>query len=297
MKAPPRKLITDPETRLRDRFGLALLRASYLVDRAYRSYNRLRMLSVLCLASDRFLDTYNEQAYSRLDRYQAGAVDGLFDWEQQAITAYFPAPPSRILIGGAGAGREALALADLGYEVIAFEPALCLLRGFLKQPARNNLQVYRGNYQSLPLLQPVREGAAAVDLRSLPPFDAAVFGYGSYSHLRSQQERVAALNRFRSLAQGPILISFIDISPPGPSSSRNLSRKTTFHRLREPGNLFRLDLGFCNAVVEAEFAKECAEAGLRIAYPFFRRQPYGSPHAVLLPEVMSRQDTVGADLR
>ncbi len=51
---------------------------------------------------------------------------GLFDWERAAITSP-PFPPSgRILLGGAGAGRELAGLCKMGYKVLAFEPSAAL---------------------------------------------------------------------------------------------------------------------------------------------------------------------------
>ena len=60
---------------------------------------------VSALASDEILDRYNEIAYGGTSRYQpdSGAFRArLFPFEEAAFEQFFPKPPARILIGGAG---------------------------------------------------------------------------------------------------------------------------------------------------------------------------------------------------
>src|SRR5690606_9978650 len=52
---------------------------------------------------------------------------GLFGWELELLAPPFPAR-GRILIGGAGGGREAIALIERGYQVVAFDQAAELVR-------------------------------------------------------------------------------------------------------------------------------------------------------------------------
>ena len=93
--------------------------ATRVIDRGYRAFYRLRSTFVVACGSDQFFDTYNNLAYARNYRM---VTKGLFPFEQRAISRHFPAPPATVLIGGAGAGREALVLAQQGYRVVAFEP-------------------------------------------------------------------------------------------------------------------------------------------------------------------------------
>ena len=53
-------------------------------------------------------------------------LSGLFAWEQQVVNQHFPIG-ARVLVPSAGAGREVLALYDLGYEVIGFDPSPALV--------------------------------------------------------------------------------------------------------------------------------------------------------------------------
>ena len=52
------------------------------------------------------------------DRY---TKRGLAGWEQGAVERHFP-PGGRILVTGAGGGREVLALLALGFDAVGYEP-------------------------------------------------------------------------------------------------------------------------------------------------------------------------------
>src|SRR5512142_2340602 len=106
------------------RFGARLIRATLLVDRIYLLFDRVRGHIVPRLASDEVVAAYNDLAYGQTQAYRADSSAfrrGLFGWEKEAIARFFPAAPARVLVGGAGGGREVFALAEMGYEVVAFE--------------------------------------------------------------------------------------------------------------------------------------------------------------------------------
>ena len=91
----------------------------------------MRSELVLAMAGDDVLDRYNDLMYSSAGDYDPTSpefLDFLFPWEESVVERFFPRPPARVLVGAAGAGREAFALARLGYEVVAFEPAPGLAR-------------------------------------------------------------------------------------------------------------------------------------------------------------------------
>ena len=99
-----------------------------LVDRGFNYYDRLRSLVVSCLASDAVLDGVQRHGVWRNAVYDANAPQfrgKLFNWEVEMVTG-FPAPPGRVLVGGAGGGREAFELSARGYAVTAFEPSRVL---------------------------------------------------------------------------------------------------------------------------------------------------------------------------
>src|SRR5262245_36576488 len=96
--------------------------ATGLVDRGYRSFDRLRSKIVVACGSEEFFDIYNDLLYAR--RIGALAFRAfLMPFEEQAISRHFPSPPGAVLVGAAGNGREAVTLARQGYRVVAFEPA------------------------------------------------------------------------------------------------------------------------------------------------------------------------------
>src|SRR5438874_1613250 len=120
-------------TRRSGDFGARLIQASERIDRAFRFLERARAELVLAFASDDVLDRYNDLMYSRSGDYDPRSsdfLDFLFPWEKETIERFFPAPPARVLVGAAGSGREAFALSERGYEVVAFEPSAGLT-GFM----------------------------------------------------------------------------------------------------------------------------------------------------------------------
>ena len=81
-------------------------------------------------------DAVNALVFSAEDTYAPGGptfTRGLFAWEREALA--HPAFPrgGRLLLGGAGGGRELVALAAMGYTVDAFEPAGALLAALAAQ--------------------------------------------------------------------------------------------------------------------------------------------------------------------
>src|SRR5947207_3909412 len=69
-------------------------------------------------------------------------------------------------------------------------------------------------YEAMPHLESATPGGPKIDLETLCPFDAAILGWSSYSHLRSQQLRIQALRSFARVTEGPILVSFFARSDP-----------------------------------------------------------------------------------
>jgi SAM-dependent methyltransferase len=65
------------------------------------------------------IDFYNGAAASLARRYDSIAFAAV----HRGLLAHLPSPPALILDVGAGSGRDARALAALGYHVIAVEPA------------------------------------------------------------------------------------------------------------------------------------------------------------------------------
>jgi SAM-dependent methyltransferase len=183
-----------------------------MADWMYDRFDRLRSRLVSRLASDDVLDAYNDLNYGRQPVYEAGSAvfrATLFNWEAEMLDRVAPPPPARILVGGAGGGREAFALAARGYEVTAFEPSPALARSMAAQATARSAPVEAlvGRYEQLPRLEPVHE-PGLVDLAARARFDAAILGWASYSHVRSRCARVSTLRAFAQVTDGPVALSF-----------------------------------------------------------------------------------------
>ena len=133
---------------------------------------------------------YRDSAYNE---------SGFLDWEASAIATYFP-KSGRVLVPSCGGGREVLALARSGFELVAFEcqPSFVVHCKDLLAKHEIPAQIFQA---------PPSEVAAEV--RGMR-FDAALVGWGGYMHIQHAQRRVAFLRDVRKMMPmgAPILISF-----------------------------------------------------------------------------------------
>jgi hypothetical protein len=252
------------------------IHASRLIDRVYRKIDRLRSRLVLRYASDSVLDRYNELAYGSSDEYrpESRAFRAyLFPWEEEVLDRFFPLPPARVLVGGAGGGREVFALTERGYEVVAFEPSVPLVEAMLEAAGDGSpVEVYRGSYEELDALRPADSDEPAVRLGTLGPFDAAIVGWGSFSHLRHHVERVATLRAFADVTNGPIVVSFLRFrrDPAVPGRPR-----------RRQGGAFSIYIGFYHEMDAQTLARIASEAHLAVEHLSTDERDTNWPHAVL----------------
>ena len=257
-----------PDPRWRARLLARLVWATRAVDKAYGQFDRLRTRLVMQRAPAGFFEVYNDVAFSRQTRYRPDSSfdEDLFVWEAEAIAAWFPPAPARVLIGGVGGGREGFALARRGYAVTAFDPAADLVRGLTDRARRAGVEIdaYEGRYESLPAVVVPDGRGTRVDLSRLEPFDAAIFGWTSYSHLRTDAQRVDALRVMGQLSRGPILLSYFP-----------------FSAARQAGPVagsFALFSGYFRDLTEAEVRSQAAAAGLDVLWLL---HDTGWPRAIL----------------
>lgn len=229
--------------------GAWIVYASGQFDRAFRLFDRARARLILAVANPRLLDAYNDLTFGRSRPYHAGDEQfrhELFHWEEDVIASAFPPAPARVLVGGAGGGREAFALSRLGYQVVAFEPSPALLVTMTEHDPDRTIRAYRARYEELPRLQPARVGEASASLNDLGPFDVAVLGWGSYSHLCTPERRVAAVRAMASACRGPVIVSFFG-APAGKAR-----------------DAFSVPIGFYHYSDEDEIRRVAAAAGLDV---------------------------------
>lgn len=129
---------------------------------------------------------------------------GLWDWEERWFAARLPAPPARLLVGGAGAGREVVELVKRGYAVDAFEPAPELLPALARSGAG---RAVRARHEDLAQAVLDGENGEAAAFRG-ERYDAVLLGWGSFTHVMGAADRGRTLAACARLTDGPILASF-----------------------------------------------------------------------------------------
>jgi hypothetical protein len=269
-----------------------LILATKLIDKSYRAIDRLRSTLVLALASDAVLARFNCLAYGGDESYDPASPAfraSLFPWEENVISTYFPPPPARLLIGGAGGGREVLVLASMGYEVVAFEPSAALTAAMAGTVAKGlNVRVYRASYEDLPSLYPARPGEPCGSLEAEVEFDVAILGWGSYSHLRTEERRIRTLSLFARYVRGPILVSFYQFGGKIPPKGGRAERIRRLLKIRS-GDRFSVYIGFSHDVSATELATAAERSGLSIVHLNEVNTVTNWPYAVLCPIDLAEQ--------
>ena len=125
--------------------------------------------------------------------------EGLFLWEHQAISKHFPRS-GRVLVAAAGAGREMIALAKLGYRVDGFDCCQPLLESGRSELTRQGIAA------RLDYAPPSRAP------ESMGKYDAVLVGFSGYMYIPGRENRIKFLKDLcRSLPAGaPLLISFME---------------------------------------------------------------------------------------
>ena len=186
---------------------------------------------------------------------------GLEVWERRLYDAVLK-PSDRILLVGCGAGRDLLALREMGYEVTGLDPTPELV-----DQARRNLA--RRGFTAM-----VREGFIETsDLGEL--YDVVVLAGNCYSLLLTAASRIATLARIKAhlSPQGRVIIVYtgaVHRPPLAIHVTRITSRIAGADWRPEPGDAFSRDpvthrlLRYEHMFKPGEVEQECAEAGLRV---------------------------------
>ncbi|MDB4932974.1 MAG: hypothetical protein JWM10_5458 [Myxococcaceae bacterium] len=270
-------------------------RALLLVDRAVLSTVRLAALvrTELLLAglSTSEREAVNAAVFSAEDTYAPGGpafAQGLFAWERETLaTAPFPAA-GRVLLGGAGGGRELAGLCALGYDVVAFEPAPALSDALATVAAQHpGARALRGAYADLVLA--VGGGGGPLAALVGERYDGVVLGWASLSHLTDAGERAELFAALRALAPtAPVLLSYLGPDDDGRANGRVERLRAPLRRglarvLRSApaaeGAGFVPGAGFYQRFTAAEIEALATAAGYDVA--LHEREPY--PHALLRP--------------
>lgn len=235
-------------------------------------------------------DAVTAAVYGAQRMYLAGSPhfeQGLFDWESRALAAPEFPRAGRILLGGAGGGREARALASMGYSVIGFDPSVRLVERSATALAGLPATVVHAGYGDL-IAAARGEPGPLSDVPRSPPVDAVVLGWASFSHLMAGEQRLALLHATRAIAPAaPLLLSFLAAGGGGEGGRGERARRAlrrTFAALGAPGapragDRFVAWGGFLHLLSVEDIRTLAAAAGYRVA--IVAASPYG--HALLVP--------------
>lgn len=230
-----------------------------------------------------------EALYAIQEAYAPGGRTyelGLYEWEAAALA--HPAVPrqGRVLVGGAGGGREIAALRERGYEIVGFDPCEPLVQSARARfDADAGVVVLRASYDDL--LHHDGEGAHALEQTLAGrAIDLVVLGWGSFSYVPSETDARALLRAIRRLApSAPVLLSFLR---PAAGASEVAGARARLRRLLArlgapgrpaPGDAFTPWAGFYRAITMEEVRTLAVAAGYEVA--ILRADWYA--HALLVP--------------
>ena len=167
---------------------------------------------------------------------------------------------------GRGWGREALALIEKGYSVVAFDPAEGLIKALrARAGGETRLRTYAG---AMPIcltwsIYPINAASTLrVNHRSMPQSSA-----GPAGTLRTDDERLDdALARFSRLTRGPILASYYAPLPPSTAarSGGRLEHWIRKRMTRRGHSVFSIDVGFYRVLSHAEVNQLLDRTGLTV---------------------------------
>ena len=206
---------------------------------------------------------YSQDAYN---------LQGLFLWEKKVVESHF-SDTHRLLVGGAGAGREMIAMHKAGYAVDGFECNADLVK------SGNELLHNEGCSSSIQHVPPDE------CIESAEVYDGIIVGWSAYMLIQGRDKRISFLKKLRSRIQpqGPLLISFYHRSGP----------KLYFSLIVKVANLIRFFLrrpavlkgdalapNYVHYFTQEEIEHELSCAGFRLV--FYSFMDYG--HAVGIAE-------------
>ncbi len=267
-----------------------LVRGSRLLHVLHRSQEIARDEVLFAFLRDDARHEVTVASYGEVREYVPGGTlfeSGLFEWERRLLEHPVVPRSGRVLLGAAGGGRELKALAERGYEVLAFEPSDALFKAAQALGATlSGASVRKADYRDL--IESERGASSVFAARELA-VDLVWLGWGSLSHVLDERTRLDLLSALRRGApKAPLLLSFHAYpSAPGAKAGgavklrRALRRAFALVGAPEPPSSLEFDSGsgFSWAFSREELERLFVQAGYR--EEMFSFEPY--PHALLTP--------------
>lgn len=238
---------------------------------SYRAFQKLFLLLEVCFQGF-WLGTFKRETLHLVDQFyydnsrsfkdaaylsKAYNQRGLWEWEQKVIDQHFQSC-QRLLVLGAGGGREVIALARLGYQVEGLEcnPRLVEFANQLLQELGFNSSVK---------LSPRDQCLSSSYL-----YDGVIIGWGVYMLIQGREYRIKLLKHLRQIMPegSPILLSFF-VRDQGKqryyqtiTAIANTTRFLLRREFIEPGDM--LAPNFFHRFIEEEISNELDAAGLKL---------------------------------
>jgi hypothetical protein len=233
----------------------AALWTHFLVPRTLRVVQLAVETLELAALPDAWADGMTARFYEGATSFQTAELNasGLSLWERAVVERWFPGEGT-VLVTSAGGGREALALVERGYRVVAAECTPPLAAALARHLDGRAVALHLP-----PDAVPAERG----------PFDAAIIGVSGYTHLIGRERRVDFARRLgASLKPGaPLLVSFTQ-SPAHSRGARlaaalaNAVRRPLGRRLVDVGET--TSFGWSRIFAPGEVRAELTDAGLRV---------------------------------
>jgi hypothetical protein len=162
--------------------------------------NTAAVAVALGLMDRRHLHALDHRHYRRVAGSYASTdhnLRGLFGWEQEAVQRWF-ADCRSVVVVGAGAGREVLALAGTGMDVVGYE---------CNERLMETGQAFLEGQGCTAVLRPLERDAAPPPGRA---YDGLIVGWSAYMLMPGRAARVRFLRGMATigLPDAPILLSF-----------------------------------------------------------------------------------------
>ena len=206
-------------------------------------------------------------AYARNDIFSMEEQNReLFDWEERVVVRHFPSP-GKLLVAACGGGREMAAMAEKGWNVAGFDPVAAFVEAAHRTiPTTQKLALEQADFSQF---------AARLDsLEANAPYDAFIFGWGSFSHVYTDVQRLRLMEQARRLCpKGPVVASWV--SAPELWEERRVWRDKfqCFPWVeKDSRDVYDPSLGMIHDYPEDEIARLTARTGQRIAE--FSRRPF-----------------------